>query len=528
MLGIGAVLWALVLRAGSPAPRRGRRRGWTEPITGADYVIAGAFAVTFYVFALWRLATPPVQIFDEVYHARTAMDYVAGRDPHEWTHPPLSKLIAAVSLNVWGARFESGDGAYADGAHYPARTVIAWRFASVVWGAGTLAVLYALARSLFGSRAVATVSTALLALDGAFWVQSRVAMTNIFTVFFVLLATLAVWKYAQTDEARQSEAPDNADDDAMNKRARTGWLLLSGAAIGCAIATRWSSLYAWAALIAFLLLHRFATRRWSGAPLWTVPLAGALLILPAAIYLLSYIPYALQGPGTLAEKLFTPDHNAHGWGKVIRQQFEMWDYHAHLQATHGYNSPWWSWPLMLRPVWYYFEGADGVIRGVWCVGNGPLWWASAPALFLGAFIAVRERRAGLGLASLMGLSLWLLWGVKSRPLNFMHYYFDTIPFACIALGYFLVRIWDYMPRHLALADEDSAAVTAPSLAEPGRGNLLYLAPAPPRSLTPRRALVAAFGANVVGWFISYYPLLSAYPISDKWFQKLLWLGRTWI
>jgi hypothetical protein len=33
---------------------------------------------------------------------------------------------------------------------------------------------------------------------------------------------------------------------------------------------------------------------------------------------------------------------------------------------------------------------------------------------------------------------------------------------------------------------------------------------------------------LVAWFIFYYPLLSAYPISDWYYNQHLWLGRAWV
>ena len=31
----------------------------------------------------------------------------------------------------------------------------------------------------------------------------------------------------------------------------------------------------------------------------------------------------------------------------------MFDYHAGLKEPHPFYSAWYTWPLMLKPVWYY-------------------------------------------------------------------------------------------------------------------------------------------------------------------------------
>src|SRR2546428_10648572 len=40
--------------------------------------------------------------FDEVYHARTAMEMLAGREYYEWTHPHLAKEAMAASIVLFG------------------------------------------------------------------------------------------------------------------------------------------------------------------------------------------------------------------------------------------------------------------------------------------------------------------------------------------------------------------------------------------------------------------------------------------
>ena len=186
---------------------------------------------------------------------------------------------------------------------------------------------------------------------------------------------------------------------------------------------------------------------------------------------------------------------------------------------------------MLRPVWYYWRqvNGDAAVAGVWCIGNAFLWWGSVPALLASAWFALRggllsRRPAGgapaftpvaLGLVSLLGLGLWLLWGVKGRSLNFMHYMFEAIPFACLALAFLLVRIWDAAPSAHAEAATDAEDDETPA------------APAA-MAFDAWRGAVAFFCALMLGWFVFYYPLLSALPIPHSFFQAHLWLGRPWI
>ena len=48
----------------------------------------------------------------------------------------------------------------------------------------------------------------------------------------------------------------------------------------------------------------------------------------------------------------------------------MYDYHNNLIAGHAASSPWWAWPLDLKPVWFYQEGlAGGTTAAIYDAGN---------------------------------------------------------------------------------------------------------------------------------------------------------------
>jgi dolichyl-phosphate-mannose-protein mannosyltransferase len=467
-----------------------------EPVERTDHLIAASIAVIFYLLCLWRLAVPNTTYFDEVHHVRTAMEYIDGLEPHEWTHPPLAKLIMAASMKVWGTDFDPREGVWKPDATYPTRACLSWRFPSVCFGALSLAAMFALTRALFGNRFVATAGTVLLALDGVFFVQSRIAMTNIYTVFFILTGTLGTWQYVKRGDRR--------------------WLLLTGLALGCALATRWSSLWAWGLNGVILLWQLFAYERpsWTpGSPVsretakWIATMTVTMGLIPLFVYMLAYVPFVLQGNGDLMTKLFTSGEPApvawskafqrdfyasgHGWFKVLNQQKDMWNYHSGLKEGHPYSSTWWTWPLMLRPVWYYFVSKDGTDTGIWAIGNAAVWWASVPALLCAAYLARKERNPALGIVSLLGFGMWLAWAIKPRPLDFMHYFFECVPFTCIALAYLGWRLYHS-------GDE------------------------------VQRRFAVVFASAAATWFVFYYPLLSALTVPDGYFRLHIWLDRLWI
>jgi dolichyl-phosphate-mannose--protein O-mannosyl transferase len=81
-------------------------------------------------------------------------------------------------------------------------------------------------------------------------------------------------------------------------------------------------------------------------------------------------------------------------------QKQMWWYHTNLKASHNYTSQWWTWPLDLRPVWFYvkycgstdtnldtdckaslrYYKTERTIGDVYTMGNPIIFWLIFPVL----------------------------------------------------------------------------------------------------------------------------------------------------
>ncbi|HEX6475307.1 MAG TPA: phospholipid carrier-dependent glycosyltransferase, partial [Candidatus Limnocylindria bacterium] len=79
---------------------RGRR------LDRVDLAVVVGLVVFAFLFRLWRLDMPRSMHFDEVYHARSATEWLTDwqegwtRDTYEWTHPMLAKYLIAAGIVV--------------------------------------------------------------------------------------------------------------------------------------------------------------------------------------------------------------------------------------------------------------------------------------------------------------------------------------------------------------------------------------------------------------------------------------------
>ena len=161
------------------------------------------------------------------------------------------------------------------------------------------------------------------------------------------------------------------------------------------------------------------------------PWVGAcLLVIPLAVYALSYLPY-LQ----LGHPFAGPDAGpGYGWS-LDELQSQMFGYHFGLQAGHPAASPWWSWPLDLKPVWFFNGTYDADrIAVIYNGGNPILFWAGIPALFACAVQAWKRRSPALVLIVAAFAFQYLPWTRIERA-TFHYHYFTAVLFAMIAVAY---------------------------------------------------------------------------------------------
>jgi dolichyl-phosphate-mannose-protein mannosyltransferase len=439
-----------------------------------DWLALSLVTATAALLRLARLGEPAGIVFDETYYARDACWYVhasaglcgAEVEPVQ-VHPPLGKWLIAAGIRAFG---------------YDA---FGWRIAAALAGAATVALLFVLGRKLQGSTRAGLVAAMLLCFDFLHFVQSRIAMLDVFVALFGVAAALAMVLDKQGN-------PHPPGDDAPPRRLlRRPWRLAAGAAAGAAAASKWSGLLVVVMVIGLGVTWDLSARR-KQSPRRTLreflfrdapALVAHLVVVPALVYALSYIA-RLDGA-----VVALPWQQGSWWRALWDRQQYMLEFHRGLEATHPYSSAPWSWPLIKRPVSYYFETApNGDYMEIFATGNPLVWWPSLAALLYVAVAWVRRR----GAATAEGVVLsgfafnYLPWVAISGPRSavFLFYLLPAVPFMCLALALVVER--------LAARRRVGAALALAAL-----------------------ALVASF--------TFYYPLLSKVPLPRE-----AWLRRIWV
>jgi dolichyl-phosphate-mannose--protein O-mannosyl transferase len=394
-------------------------------------IIPGLLFASAMLLYSFGLATPRDYVFDEVYHAYTAGRYVEGdadaflwntTAPREgvaymWNHPPTGILIIAGGILVWG------------------NDSFGWRLASAVFGAIGLVMVYGLARALGLRVAVSTLAAVLLLFDGLYFAQSRIGMLDIFGTVFALGALTMFYRFAT----------------ASSSHGKRRSVLLLGLFLGLAISTKWNAAY----LATFLGLGTLGL--WIGARRTTDPDGAAasrpafgwvvlgLAIIPAVVYLSSYLPFFATG---------------HGIFDLIELQKQIFLYHTRLEATHPFQSNWWQWPLTLGPVWYDLTPYGEKAGHVWANGNPCLHVVFVPAV---VWVATRWwmtlRRAAAAVLIVGFFGQWLPWALVPR-IAFAYHFLPAATVGAIAVAVLVSDVWSWRRAGRVIASIYVAAVVA--------------------------------------------------------------------
>ena len=374
-----------------------------------DWAFALGFGALGLILRLWNLASPKGKIFDEVYYATNAQSLLQnGVEIDSKTglaqfivHPPTGKWLITIGIKLFGYN-EFG-----------------WRFAAALIGSLSIVLMYFTAKKLFNNQLLSVFAAALISMDGLHLVHSRIALLDIFLLFFIQIAVLALLhqKY---------------------------WL--SAIALGLATSVKWSGLYVLIVFALLVLIMDYRKHRYLGSekPIRQVidnfPIRFLQFgIAPALIYLSSWIGWFLTNNG------WSRNWSANPLRSLWHYHSEILNFHAKLSEPHPYDANPWSWLIMARPTSFFYESPQGCeskncAQEVLAIGTPILWWIGtiAIAIVLGFWLrsVALKRFECVPSIVILGMSAgYLPWFFFQERTVFTFYAVIFEPFVILAIIY---------------------------------------------------------------------------------------------
>lgn len=416
--------------------------------------------------------------FDEIYHARTAYEFLHGLTSYENTHPPMGKILIAAGIALFGMN------------------PFGWRIVGTFFGILMVPMVYLFARRLSKDTLMAGLACTLFTFDFMHFTQTRIATIDVYITFFVILMYYFMYRYSRL----------SFYDAGLKKTLLP--LGACGLCMGLGIACKWTGIYAGCglAVIFFVVLYRrYREYVYAGKDIFGstgdishsrivetfVPYTKRTIqfclvffvLLPAVIYLLSYLPFRDYSDRGLIQRL-------------LYNQNTMFSYHSNLNSTHDFASAWYEWPILKKPVWYYSriitKTAEGGLReGISAFGNPAVWWVGIPASLYMVWLWIRKRDNTAAFLLVGYMAQYLPWFFVTR-ITFIYHYFPSVVFVVLMITYSFCQWREKLSRQTLLT------------------------------------LVFLYGAAAAGLFLLFYPVLSGEAVEAAFVEKYLRWFETWV
>lgn len=468
-----------------------------ERLSSIPWFGLGTIAIFFLSVALrfWGLGQFNTLVFDEVYYAKFANNYLTGKQFFN-AHPPLSQYIIAIGMWI-GSHLPIGQ----DTVNWftgSLRSTWSYRWLNALTGSFIPLVVGALAYELNRSKTFALIAALFAATDGLFLVESRYALNNVYLIILGLLGQLFFLK-------------------ALGKKQRR-WLnlALSGTFFGASACIKWNGL--WFLLGVYMIWSAAWVMQWMRTVFKTPPLlppaadvdkAQSKRNVNASLSSSTEVEEQESNPVTSHSRLAAYDWRAIAtplqhltklnvlhilWNLAIipvliysllwiphlkmnpepgfwQAQYDILTFHEKIgdgPKVHPYCSRWYSWILMWRPVAYFYQtarnmteqvpaypplpaGAEKYVYDVHAMGNPFLWWLSTAAIILLLVLLIQDFREGIGWKFVPTSSTWIAlylffnWSANLLPwvrvtrCTFVYHYMGASVFSGLALAWLVDR-----------------------------------------------------------------------------------------
>ncbi len=382
-------------------------------------------------------------------------------DVYEITHPPLGKTLMSIPIKMFGM------------------SPFFYRLAGFLAGVLMIPFIYLISLKMFKNREFAIFSAILLMFDFLHFSQTRIATIDSFVTLFILIMYYFMYMYYEKSFYFES-----------NKKLLS-YLCLSGVFFGLAMSVKWTGIYGGVGLciVFFMTLYKRYQEYLYEQKMEGVRISDNFInnfkstilfcilffvLIPIIIYWLSYFMY-LQTP------------NTNGLSSILENQKYMLSYHNDLYTNHPYASDFWTWTLVVRPVYYYANTFDnGLVSGISGFGNPIIWYMGTISFFY-TFTRLKTENRNVSLFLLIGYLANIIPWVFVFRTTYMYHYFPASIFMILMISNMFLQIFK----------------------------------------TIRNKYVILYIIVVIAFFILYYPVIAGVPVSED-FIRFLRLLPSWV
>lgn len=451
-----------------------------------------------FISRFWNLSFPSFVVFDETHFGLYATKYLSYQYYFD-IHPPLGKMLFALSSWIGGV--EPGfdfliHSAYGD---FPQ---VAIRFLPALFGALLVPLVYLLMRELKFSRKIAFFAGFLVLFDNALVVQSRLVLLDTVLLFFILLS---IYIFLLSNKT------------AIFSHSWYLFSIISGFLLGCAISIKWIGLGALAVIWIYLIFRENIFKK---PRKYIFSEIIFFLIIPLLFYILVFTFHLILLPnqcnencGAVLSESHLDSENAVSYFNtppegnlvekfLVENRRMVFSTFLGQGADHYYQSDWYSWPFMVRPIKYAFYDQNEKTSYLYFFGNPFVWWFSFLGIIGIFYIAFRNYFYRLSKKASVLLSsdgtLFLIIG----------YLVFFIPFATIFRSVFLYHYLSSLLFSIMIFSVFIGIITSEVSVK--MANLIYGAV----------LLIVLIG------FLFFAPLTYSLPLEESEFQMRMWLS-TW-
>lgn len=348
---------------------------------------------------------PVATVFDEVYHGNFINAYSSGQYFFD-IHPPLARLLIKFFGDVIGVSHNIDFGQI--GNALP-QDIILLRFLPLIAGTILPIIIYFICRNLNFSKISSFTAGTLICLENSLIVQSRFILFDSMLILFGFSALLLYLIYI--------------------KKESKYLLLCSAMLAAAAFSVKWTGL-AFPLLIAILEIIRIKNIKKIAKFISVYAIIG--LILYISVFAIHFSYLKSPGPGDV---FMTKDFQSKSFfGKFVELNREMYRANAILTAKHDYSSPWYTWPFMLRPV-FYWQDLDKE-EYIYLLGNPLIYWLGILSIII---LMLKKNKDKITLFILLGFFVNFIPFIFIGRAMFLYHYEAALVFSIIAIVYLLQR-----------------------------------------------------------------------------------------